>query len=289
MGKKKKEKKIVVVLGPHRSGTSLCAAAIESLGANLSIKKNYSNNENLKGFFENQQIVDFNDRLLAHLGGSWDNPAFCYKTQVLSKKLIRWNNEAKTILSNVCGDSHFVAIKDPRFCQLVLFWLPVIKSLGYKKNNIYFVHSLRNPIDVAKSQRIRSQNNPLYYNFGKTLPEGLSLWVSLTKQALSIDYSCRNYIISYKSLIENTDLELKKLANFLGITTSLKKKKIDTFCRQFVDKKLNRSVLVKCRKPGGKAACAINQIYKSLFYFGEGGAATVHHYAVVSCSTKRMG
>ena len=69
-------KKLIIVLGAHRSGTSLCAAAISCLGADACLGEYYANEENQKGFYEHPDIVEFNDRLLAHLGGSWDNPLF---------------------------------------------------------------------------------------------------------------------------------------------------------------------------------------------------------------------
>ena len=40
-------KKLIVVLGSHRSGTSVCAAALETLGADLRLPAHYKNEENL--------------------------------------------------------------------------------------------------------------------------------------------------------------------------------------------------------------------------------------------------
>ena len=49
---------------------------MQALGAQLRLPAHYTNEENRKGFFEHPDIVDFNDSLLSHLGGSWDNPLF---------------------------------------------------------------------------------------------------------------------------------------------------------------------------------------------------------------------
>ena len=70
------QRKFIFVLGPHRSGTSLCASGLEALGAELRIASNFSNAENPKGFFEQREVVEFNERLLEGLGGSWDSPLF---------------------------------------------------------------------------------------------------------------------------------------------------------------------------------------------------------------------
>ena len=50
-------KKAIIVLGAHRSATSLFTAGLESLGAYLGIKTNYKSEENPKGFFENEEIT----------------------------------------------------------------------------------------------------------------------------------------------------------------------------------------------------------------------------------------
>ena len=70
------KRKLVIVLGSHRSGTSLLTAGVESLGAHTGVKDAYVSDQHPKGFFENEAIVHFNDWLLNFLGGRWDNPLF---------------------------------------------------------------------------------------------------------------------------------------------------------------------------------------------------------------------
>ena len=50
-------RKLIVILGAHRSGTSLCAAAVECLGGDLGMETLYANEENVKGFFEHPALV----------------------------------------------------------------------------------------------------------------------------------------------------------------------------------------------------------------------------------------
>ena len=107
-------KKLIVVLGAHRSGTSLCAAAVQVLGADACLGEHYANEENQKGFFEHPDVVDFNDRLLAHLGGSWDNPLFIGADQLGSADVDRWQGEAVDLLADIYGETPLAVIKDPR-------------------------------------------------------------------------------------------------------------------------------------------------------------------------------
>ena len=95
--------KLIVVLGAHRSGTSLCAAALQALGADPCLGEHYANDENQKGFFEHPDIVDFNDRLLAYLGGSWDNPLFQPRPGLDAPCLDPWLAEAASLLAGIYG------------------------------------------------------------------------------------------------------------------------------------------------------------------------------------------
>ena len=119
-----RNKKLAIILGAHRSGTSLCAASIEHLGVDLGIKDHYSNEENKKGFFEQAEIVSFNNQLLSFLGGSWDNFLFDSAHAITNTDLTSWHTKAKKLLLKIFKNTTFAAIKDPRMCQLLNFWKP---------------------------------------------------------------------------------------------------------------------------------------------------------------------
>src|SRR5258708_8029018 len=64
---------IVLVLGMHRSGTSLCAHALSALGIDMSddIRAQPSNP---KGHWERAEIVAFHDRVLEHFNRGFYTP-----------------------------------------------------------------------------------------------------------------------------------------------------------------------------------------------------------------------
>jgi len=158
--------KLVIVLGAHRSGTSLCTAALESLGADLCLPDQYANEENQKGFFEHPDIVDFNDELLCYLGGVWDNPLFDGPAALTDADLSGWRERALQLVRGIYADRPLVAVKDPRICQLLDFWLSVFAEMGYSRDDIYLVHVLRDPVEVALSQQRRAQATPDFYEVG---------------------------------------------------------------------------------------------------------------------------
>ena len=61
-------KKIIVVLGMHRSGTSAITRGLQTLGVNLGSSLIPPDDNNEKGFFEDIEINSFNNQLLSALG-----------------------------------------------------------------------------------------------------------------------------------------------------------------------------------------------------------------------------
>jgi glycosyltransferase involved in cell wall biosynthesis len=232
-------KKLIVVLGAHRSGTSLCAAAIESLGADACLGEHYTNEENRKGFFEHPDIVDFNDRLLAALGGSWDNPLFQNSVAVSEPSMLAWLEEGVDLFKGIYGDADVAVIKDPRMCQLLPFWHSVFSWAGYQENSVYYVHTLRSAVEVALSQKQRKEANADYYELGKTLAEGAALWLSLSAQALEQARGYNVHYLSYPALLSEPEQVLQGLATFTGLPAD--KHKTAEFSEGFVDPKLYRS------------------------------------------------
>lgn len=231
-------KKMILILGAHRSGTSLCAAAIECLGAELCVVDQYANEENSKGFFEHPDIVDFNDRLLAHLGGSWDNPLFVGDDALAHTSIASWETEATELLLNIFAEVSVAAIKDPRICQLLGFWMPVFAKAGYAESDIHLVHTLRDPAHVAQSQQTRAQANPDFYEIGREYAEGAALWLSLTAQAVA-GPGAASYFVLYEELVVKPESTLAALARFLGLSPDADR--TADFCTRFVDPALHRS------------------------------------------------
>ena len=67
-------KPIIVVLGMHRSGTSVVTRVFNLLGANLGKNLMVPAEDNPAGLWESAEIVAIHDEMLLHLGYSWDDP-----------------------------------------------------------------------------------------------------------------------------------------------------------------------------------------------------------------------
>ena len=65
----------IVVLGMHRSGTSALTGMLHSLGIHLGPEEDLKSpqKDNPQGFWENNTLVEFNDRLLNRANSSWSS------------------------------------------------------------------------------------------------------------------------------------------------------------------------------------------------------------------------
>ena len=64
----------IIVLGMHRSGTSALSGVLSHAGVFFGRNLLKELPENPKGFFENTEVVNFNEAILSREGVSWHNP-----------------------------------------------------------------------------------------------------------------------------------------------------------------------------------------------------------------------
>ena len=170
---------ITIILGMHRSGTSVVAGILHF---NKVIMGTYETfwprplPQNPKGFYENYEFRKINDQLLRDVG--YDTKQYKSKIPVpeMSEKI-----KIKMIKMIQIYESSFNkwGWKDPRTCLTISDWTAAIEELGLiDKVKIIFVS--RKSISVARSLKKRNQ---------LPLPEGLSLWKTYTER--SIDF-CKN-------------------------------------------------------------------------------------------------
>jgi len=145
---------MLLVLGPHRSGTSLAARMLECLGGVNSRNLNPANAHNPKGYFEDWDIYQFNERiLLPALGRTWHSLGMIDWTVPPPAELARLRDEAGRILErNYSLSNRISVLKEPRMSRLLRFWLPVIERAGFDCRCVFVV---RDPLSVARSLRRR--------------------------------------------------------------------------------------------------------------------------------------
>jgi hypothetical protein len=131
--------KTVVVLGMHRSATSLVAKAL-STEISMGTTMLPTQPDNPNGFYENRYFVEMNDLLLLNAGGSWDYPP-------PREDIIEYNKHMEWAIKALIRREQCPPIwgwKDPRTVLTIDLYLPYL-------TNPHFVCVYRDPAEVAGS------------------------------------------------------------------------------------------------------------------------------------------
>ena len=140
--------KCLVVLGMHRSATSLVAKALHDQEnvhwpATLFVHKSQP-----EGHWECLQIVALNDRILQAAGGSWFAPPSLSAIWVVRDQ---FDAEIAQTLKSIKGDSPIWGWKDPRTALTFELYAPHLVE-----EDLHFIVCFRHPRKVAESLQRRN-------------------------------------------------------------------------------------------------------------------------------------
>jgi hypothetical protein len=230
------ERRATLVLGPHRSGTSVVARAVATTGAVFGRHLLEANDDNPRGFFENEKIVSLNDRMLRALNTSWDAALGFRLHPGEHPEAHQWRNDAAQILASEFGDAERICVKDPRLSLLGSFWTEALSEAGF---SLQVVLTLRDPRECAASQATRVASNRRYQFLGATEAEGALLWLRYMHGAMEVCRAQPSVLASYDRFVDEPRAALEDLLAALreDATESARK----DFCAHFVSADLRRS------------------------------------------------
>lgn len=174
----------VIILGMHRSGTSVIAQMLEELGLFIGHKKDSN--------WEAKLFVDINDWLLAQVSATWDRP--CKLDSVMSESVFKqqivshvrmWLKAPRAasytgwmrFFKGVDGYAKRWGWKDPRSTFTLPVWLEIFP-------NARVIHVVRHGVPVAASLVTRrnkmiaslSQNNGMQRSWQSVLRPARTTW-----------------------------------------------------------------------------------------------------------------
>ncbi|MFN0246061.1 MAG: hypothetical protein ACKV2T_04085 [Kofleriaceae bacterium] len=156
------ERRAIIVLGMHRSGTS-CVARMLAAGGLASAGDAVRNWDNARGHYEMLDAVRLNEAVLAYSGGHWLSPP----------AEVRWSVEHAAARDRLLGahieDSLPALIKDPRTLLVLPFW----RASAIPFHTIAIV---RHPRAVARS--LESWR-------AMSVDEGIALWLAHNRALLA--------------------------------------------------------------------------------------------------------
>jgi hypothetical protein len=236
----------IIIIGMHRSGTSMTTGMLRQLG--LFIGANKDNNDE-SNFFQRM-----NDWVLKQAGGSWDNPEIIddllqdatmrelvldyFRFSLRSPRqlfFLDWRNYLRG--QRIVSMTTPWGWKDPRNTYTLPLWLDIFPDAKV-------IHIYRNGIDVAQSLRVRWQKDlehvqkvyqrqkPLFAALPKLktfplsvrcsdLEQGFKLWEQYLQRAQAHVEALgdRAIEVKYEDFLASPLEQLRTLAAFSGLTT----------------------------------------------------------------------
>lgn len=157
LGTESRDSRSILILGPHRSGTSALTRVLNLLGVDLGDDLLPPNFDNQRGYWEHRGLFELHERLLSCTGSSWhDHRAMPLGWREL-EDVEEIRGEILSLLREELVDSPLWGVKDPRLCRLLPFWLDLLEELSVEAG---FVILVRNPLEVARSLQRRNRFSP---------------------------------------------------------------------------------------------------------------------------------
>ena len=216
--------RVVVVIGMHRSGTSLVTRGLRALGVQLGENlANRASPDNAKGHWEDRDILDLNERLMAALAMQWDVVGSADASVLEAASLAPLVNEAALLVREKLAGRPVWAFKDPRTARLWPFWRRVLAEVPDVQAD--FVWVVRHPLPVAQSLAGRDGFSPLKSHL---------LWLNHNLAPYADVAANRHVVVDYDRVLMEPGAELGRIAESLALGMD-DEAAVDEFVEAFLD------------------------------------------------------
>ena len=185
-------RRLVVVAGSGRSGTSLFTGLAGRLGLYIPKPEVAANKSNPRGFSEPRWAVDFNEALLKKTSvniddgrpEAWDITGALAEDDAVRGELAAW-------LKEQFAESDRIIVKDPRLAWFLALYRAASAELGAEVNVVSMV---RHPAEVLKSREIA-------YGKGLTATARAAGWLNVMLTIEKLTRDDRRAIVRYDELL----------------------------------------------------------------------------------------
>ena len=250
--------RVIVVLAMHRSGSSVMTRGLKALGVDLGDDLlEASEGENDKGFWEDVDIFEFNERLLAKAQSSWQKLAPLDGALFEGPAYATERREAAELLVKKLKPGVVFGFKDPRTVVLFAFWRCVFEDLEL---DVRYLITVRNPLETAASLNKRS---------GFPMHKGAVLWAKHMIEAVRETNGQPRVFVAYDQILSDPEGELTRMAGSLGLEQP-DKGALAEFSDEFLEDGLRHNFIGKSELArSGLASPFVIDLYETLVGFSQ--------------------
>ncbi|MBY8957981.1 glycoside hydrolase family 99-like domain-containing protein [Pseudomonas sp. MIS38] len=245
-------KRIIVVLGMHRCGTSVITRALSTLGVDLGdhlMPPSDGNND--KGFWEDIDFNQLNIELLQALGHDWHSLTPVNPNEWLHPELDKFKARAKEIVRSKFQNTDCFGVKDPRMARTMPFWIEIFEDLAL---DTAYIIAYRNPGSAARSLAARD---------GFELEKGYFLWQEHMLLSLKYSENSLRVIVDYDLILKKPNDQIKRIADALNLNFDTDNAALNEFNEHFLEKSLrHHSVELEELKVDDAAPASITRLSK---------------------------
>ncbi len=237
------QRKAILVLGMHRSGTSALAGMLTKIGVAGPSRPMAANEYNAKGYFESFVVCETMDRLLALAGSAWDDWRPLDLQAIPTDKLAAAKAELAAVARDEFGAAPCFVLKDPRNARAVPLWLDILRDMQVEP---YAIISVRSPQAVALSLARRDR-----------MPgdKAALLWIRHVLDAERFTRGMPRAFVAFDELVGTPVAALDRLARIVGLEWPVPPRDAADALRSFVEKRLVHHAPEEAA-PAGAAASA---------------------------------
>jgi hypothetical protein len=188
-----RRKQAIIVLGMHRSGTSVAMALAEMQGVVLGDRLFGAREDNPKGFFEHADVIHLNEKIFNVFGLHSQDVVPLPAGFENNPEVVRIKKQLIEILKRDFAKAEILGIKDPRMCLLMPVWHQIFEEIEVEP---IFIVPYRHPLEVANSLNKRD---------GISVPQGLLLWLRYMLEIMVETKNHTRHFIEFDALLNNPE------------------------------------------------------------------------------------
>jgi hypothetical protein len=200
--------RLVLVVGPGRSGTSLLTAILGELGFHVPRPEVSADDTNPRGFGEPRWVVEFHNDLLRERRvtvndarpSAWDATAGAADDTAARRELREW-------LGREIAAAPALVVKDPRTSWFLPLWIAVAADLGVPAS---FVTTLRHPAEALASALTS-------YGDWQTPASRTAAWVNVSLGTERLTRGQPRAFVRYDDLLSDWARELTRAGEALSL------------------------------------------------------------------------